>query len=243
MHLFCYNEGMPRILQFLQLNSTNAYAKEHAKELENGDVVCAEEQTAGRGRFNRKWISAQGGLYFSVLLKPNNTRHLPNLTQLMALCICQTVRELGAPAQLKWPNDVLVNNQKLSGILSEVVLEQNRFYALVIGVGINIRQADLSQVGQPAVSLEALNIHISRQDMLARLLKRFNARLPKALAEGFASFGEEYKALFPYIGRTVCITAGGGKTAGTVRDISSAGTLLLHTRQGLQEFSIGDMNA
>lgn len=234
---------MPRILQFLQLNSTNAYAKTHAKELEDGAVICAEEQTAGRGRFNRKWVSAQGGLYFSVLLKPNNTQHLPNLTQLMALCICQTVRELGAPAQLKWPNDVLVNNQKLSGILSEVVLEQNRFYALVIGVGINIRQADLSQVGQPAVSLEALNIHIRQQDMLARLLERFNARLPKALAEGFASFGEEYKALFPYIGRTVCITAGGGKTAGTVRDISSAGTLLLHTQQGLQEFSIGDMNA
>lgn len=234
---------MPRILHFPALNSTNAYAKEHARELENGTVVCAEEQTAGRGRFNRKWFSAKGGLYFSVLLKTENTQYLPNLTQLMALCICQTVRELGVPAQLKWPNDVLVNGKKLSGILSEAVLENNRFYALVIGVGINIRQPDLGHVGQPAVSLGELHISVTARELLNALLARFNARLPKALAEGFSSFGQEYKALFPYIGQTVCITAADRQHTGTVRDISSAGTLLLNTPQGPREFSIGDMNA
>lgn len=234
---------MERVLYFPSLTSTNAYAKQHAQSLPDKTIIVADEQTAGRGRFDRKWVSAPGGLYFSVLMKPTDVTNLPNLTQLMALCICQTVRKLGAEAILKWPNDVLVDGKKISGILSEVILRENTFYALVIGVGINAEQENLSGVGQPAVSLRELGIRLEKQELLQDVLERFWPRCAAVLKEGFSAFGKEYKELFPYLGKTISVTNGGRKISGAVQDISPTGTLLLATTLGRREFSIGDINA
>lgn len=234
---------MNPVLHFPVLNSTNAYAKTHAQELADGTVVCADEQTAGRGRFDRVWVSQLGGLYFSLLLKPQQTAYLQNLTQLMAVSVCQAVRELGADAHLKWPNDVLVNEQKICGILSEAVLKQNRFYALVLGVGINVNQNSLPDVGRPAATLKNLGIPADKSALLNRVLTLFNARLKNALTQGFAAFAADYKNWFPYLGKTVSITNGGQKLFGVAENISSAGTLVVKMPEGLREFSIGDMNA
>ncbi len=234
---------MNRVLHFPSLDSTNAYAKTHALDLPDGTVVRADEQTAGRGRYNRVWVSNPGGLYFSLVLKPAQTAFLQNLTQLMALSVCTAVRALKTDAHLKWPNDVLVGNRKICGILSEAVLQQNRFYALALGVGVNVRQPNLDAVDRPAVSLAALGAPADPDALLDDILRRFNARCQEALERGFAAFADEYKALFAYLGKPIWITNGGRKISGVAQDISPAGTLLLATPQGPREFSIGDMNA
>ena len=126
---------MAHIIHFDEIDSTNTYLKNNCPQLADGTVVCADRQTAGRGRFDRKWISQDGGLYFSVLVKPQRTDFLPNFTQLMAVCVCTAAEELGAKAWLKWPNDVLANGKKLCGILSEAVVTSSGIEGVVIGVG------------------------------------------------------------------------------------------------------------
>ena len=232
---------MWKILRFDELDSTNAYAKRNCSLIENQTVIVAKTQSAGRGRMSRTWLSEPGGLYFSVVLKPQRTDNLPNLTQLMALVVCRTLHALHAPAQLKWPNDVLVNGQKICGILSEAVTSQKGFEALVLGVGINIRQADLTHAGQPAVSLAALGIQTDEETVLQQVLERFFNQYEAVLQQGFSVIRTDYLAFFPYIGKEVEIRHGATPARGTVQTISPDGKLILNTPQGQTIISIGDM--
>ena len=230
-----------QILRFDELDSTNAYAKRNCSLLADQTVITACQQSAGRGRLDRQWISHKGGLYFSLVLKPQKTEFLPNLTQLMALCVCETLQELGVNAQLKWPNDVLVNGQKICGILSEAIFTPKGFEGLVLGVGLNVAQTDLSQAGQPAVSLAMLGIQTQKESLLSALIKRFLSQYPQVIESGFDIIRSSYLAHFPYLGKTVNIQNGAQATTGTVHTISPEGKLVLHTPEGFIEISIGDM--
>ena len=232
---------MWKILRFDQLDSTNAYAKRNCSLIENQTIIWADTQTAGRGRLMRHWLSEPGGLYFSIVLKPAQTNYLQNLTQLMALSVCQTLCALGAAAQLKWPNDVMVNGQKICGILSEAVVTQNCFTALVLGVGINVRQTDLSRAGQPAVSLAALGIQTKEETLLQAVVDRFFTAYEELLHHGFSAIRTEYLTYFPYLGKEVTITHGATPARGTVQTISPDGELVLNTSAGQTIISIGDM--
>ena len=229
------------MLRFDQLDSTNAYAKRNCSLIQDQTIIVAKTQTAGRGRLSRRWLSEPGGLYFSVVLKPTQIDFLPNLTQLMALSVCQTLRTLQAEAWLKWPNDVLVNHKKICGILSEAVTSANGFDALVLGVGININQKDLSQAGQPAVSLVKLGIKTDAETVLNNVLDCFFARYEAVLQKGFSAIRTDYLAFFPYIGKQVSIAHGTIPAQGTVQTISPNGELLLNTPAGQTIISIGDM--
>ncbi len=232
---------MRHILRFDELDSTITYIKQHYAELTDGTVIVAKRQTAGRGRFDRKWESQNGGLYLGIWLKPDKTDFLPNLTQLMALSVCLTLRELGANAWLKWPNDVLAEGKKICGILSEAVATAAGFKGLVIGPGVNVRQTDLSHVGQPAVSLKMLGIDTDEETVMQRLLDIFFTH-EKAVAEkGFSLIRSEYIKHFPYMGKKVSIQYGAEPANGVVQTISPEGRLVLHTPQGMKEISIGDM--
>ena len=232
---------MWRILRFDELDSTNAYAKRICSLIADKTTIVARIQTAGRGRMDRKWLSQPGGLYFSVVLKPQQTDFLPNLTQLMALSVCCAVQEIGATAWLKWPNDVLVDGKKLCGILSEAVTGKNGLTALVLGVGINVNQTDLHAAGQPAVSLRMLGIQIDTDSLLQRVLDNFFAVYPTVLEQGFQAIRSPYLQHFPYIGKQVTIRHGASPVSGIVETISPDGKLILNTPQGQTIISIGDM--
>ena len=232
---------MSNILYFETLNSTQTYLKEHFLTLDDKTVVIAEEQTAGRGRFDRKWISQPGGLYFSILLKPHKTDFLANLTQLMALSVCQAAEKHGIQPNLKWPNDVQINGKKLCGILSETIAQNGRITCLVLGAGINVDQKDLSHIGQPAVSLHELGLNINKQDFLQEILDLFLLGYPAVLAEGFCTIRSTYLERFPFIGKQIAVKNGNSALTGIVHDLSPRGTLLLQTSSGQQEILIGDL--
>lgn len=232
---------MWNILRFDELDSTNAYAKRNSSLLTDHTVIVAQTQTAGRGRLDRKWLSQKGGLYFSLLLKPSQTGFLPNLTQLMALSVCQTAQNLGANAWLKWPNDVLADGKKLCGILSQAVTGKDGFEALVLGCGVNVRQEDLNAAGQPAVSLHTLGIETNEESVLQTLLETFSAGYENVLQRGFETIRPDYLARFPYLGREVRVKNGAEEIRGTAETISPEGKLKLHTPRGFMEISIGDM--
>ncbi len=232
---------MSNILYFETLDSTQSYLKQHHSELNDQTVVTAGTQTAGRGRFDRRWISEPGGLYFSVLLKPTKTDFVANFTQLMALCICQATERYALQPNLKWPNDVQVNGKKLCGILSEAVVQNNQVACVVLGVGVNVAQAGLSQVGQPAVSLRELGVNVAQEDFLQAVLDLFFAGYPAVVADGFRAICSAYKERFPFVGKQIAVKNVASAVTGIVEDISPRGTLLLRTAQGPQEILIGDL--
>jgi len=217
------------------------YLKTHYAELTDGTVVVADTQTAGRGRFDRRWISQEGGLYFSVLLKPSKTDFMANFTQLMALSVCRAAEDLGVKATIKWPNDVLADGKKLCGILSEAVVRENKVTCVVVGCGVNVEQKDVSFVGQPAVSLANLGVRVSRQTFLQKTLAYFWQEYPAVEEKGFLALKEAYLKRFHYIGKTLHIENGAKNVTGIATGISDNGTLLMDGDCGPEEILIGDI--
>ena len=119
-----------QIKTFDTIDSTNTYALEHFEELEDFCAIVANIQTQGRGRFERKWISSDNeNIYLSFVLKPQNTRFVTNLTQYLSVAVSKVLMTYGVNPKIKWPNDVLINNKKICGILCESKLKQNKIQA------------------------------------------------------------------------------------------------------------------
>ena len=234
---------MSNLLHVEEVDSTNTYLKNRQDTLPHGTVVYADRQTAGRGRYSRRWVSDKGGLYFSVLLKPPHHPFLANLTQLMALGICKALEQFSLTPAIKWPNDVQVNGQKISGILSEAVFDKNTFKSVVLGVGINISQAGLENVGQPATSLQLLGVKTTRETVLNHVLHFFWQEYPALCEKGFETIHAAYTRRFAALGKQVSVRNGDKTICGLVQGISPRGTLILQTPQGLTEIYIGDLQA
>jgi len=232
---------MDEPIHLAETDSTNNYLKTRRKELPHGSVVYADRQTAGRGRYTRKWVSAEGGLYFSVLLKPQNNLFLPNLTQLMAVSVCRALEELGADPKIKWPNDVQVNGQKICGILSEAAGENGRIQAVVLGTGVNVAQEGLDKIDQPAVSLKELGINADKTRVLDLILEFFWRDYPAFTQRGFSVIRAEFLKRFAALGKEVAVKNGGETLFGTAEDVSPDGTLILRTASGPEEIYIGDL--
>ncbi len=178
---------------FDSIGSTNtealAWATSGAKDL---SLVIADEQSAGRGRLDRKWFTPKGAaLAFSLILRPT-AEEKPYLTRtvgLAALAIVDALRERGLVAQIKWPNDVLLNNCKVAGILIESVWSGDEMDYLVIGIGVNVFEAavpsaDLLQF--PAISLEKLlGPAIEREKVLHDILASLIALRPDMGSDSF----------------------------------------------------------
>lgn len=234
-----------RILGFDSLPSTNTYAKEHIKNLLHNDIITADTQSDGRGRMRRLWLSPKGGLYFSVVLKPQGLapRAFCSFTLAMALAVCKTLKNNGVEAYIKWPNDVLCGGKKLCGILSEGVFDESgAFLGLVIGAGLNVSQENLV-CDKPAVTLKALGFNFERALLLKEICTLFEGYCNDIYASGFKALQEEFKRHIPALGQVVSLRTAKGFFTGTARDISAEGFLLLQTQEGaVEEFSVGDMD-
>jgi BirA family biotin operon repressor/biotin-[acetyl-CoA-carboxylase] ligase len=150
-------------IQYIQLDtidSTNNWVKAHLSELSSLTCVTAVEQTAGRGRFKREWVSPRGqNIYATLFLTvPLGTGYLCNLGQLMAFACAKTLRGIGFSAEIKWPNDVLIQGKKIAGVLTETVTQKEAI-GVVIGIGMNINMPEeaLQAIDQPATSLLQLS--------------------------------------------------------------------------------------
>lgn len=165
-----------KVLIFEKIDSTNEYIKKNYQQLNNGTVVVAIEQTAGKGRKGRSWISPKGGLWFSIFIKPKNLKSAFFFTKLSSVTLIKVLKKYKINAQIKWPNDIFVNGKKLAGILTEGIYENSKPIALVIGIGININNEIPDELKNKAISLSKIlqkNLHIS--GFLKLFLKRFNS--------------------------------------------------------------------
>jgi BirA family biotin operon repressor/biotin-[acetyl-CoA-carboxylase] ligase len=142
-----------KVIKFNTIDSTNTFIKNNFNQLSHGDIVRALEQTKGRGRHGNSWISQAGNLYFSVLLKEEYSRYdLFQVIMKTSITIITLLESYNIQSKIKYPNDILVNNKKISGILLESV-GYNDLDFVVVGVGININQTEFPEITNPVTSL------------------------------------------------------------------------------------------
>jgi BirA family biotin operon repressor/biotin-[acetyl-CoA-carboxylase] ligase len=163
------------LLTFDILESTNTEALEQARlGADEGVCVVARQQTAGRGRYGRTWISERdAGLYFSVILRPKiNPRDLPLITLMAGVAVYETLAEFGITADIKWVNDILVNEKKIAGILAETT-ETGDGVAVVVGIGINLKSSSFSpDLITTATCIEdATSITVGRDELIEVLTR------------------------------------------------------------------------
>jgi len=216
------------------IDSTNTYAKKQGPSFapEKITVITAEEQTAGRGRFQRNWISPRGvNLYATFYFHlPLNTLHLISLGQVMAYTFASLLLKEGLHPKIKWPNDILLNGKKLSGVLCETTFHQH-YVEIYLGIGINVNM-DLESAGpidQPATSLKIETGRTwDKQALLKKLEKGFAADLQKFEKEGFTPFHSPFENLLAYKGQTVRCFDGKKIWTGICHSLTNEGQLNLY---------------
>lgn len=181
---------MRRIIHFNELDSTNAYSRSHLEELEDLSVVSADKQTTGHGQFERCWFSSGengGNIYISIVLKPKNISHLNELTRFGALITAQTLESYELKPTFKYPNDVMVNGKKISGILAQSEFLGADLKGVVLGIGINLNltKEDLKKIDQPACSIfSETNKKVDKSVFLEKFLNNFEKKYDDFLING-----------------------------------------------------------
>jgi len=223
------------ILYYPEVSSTMDTAKELArKDCPDFTVVVAGRQTRGRGRLRRQWLSDDGGLYFTMVLRPDIPVLLSSRVNFLAsLTLARVLRELfQIDAAVKWPNDILVDGHKISGMLSELEAETDRVLFISIGMGINVNN-DPSGAEPAASSLKKITgREISKKMLLARFLAEFEECIKRADFENVIS---EWKRYTVTLNRRVKIVTHKEVSEGLAVDVEQDGALILELADGTRK--------
>ena len=230
-----------RIHYFSELTSTMDAARDLArKNCPEYSVVVAGRQTAGRGRLNRQWLSDDGGLYFTVVLRPEIAVPISSRVNFLAsLTMARVLRELyKIDAAVKWPNDILVDDQKLSGMLSELEAEADRVFFINVGMGINVNN-NPSGIEPAAISLKTLlGREVSRIRLLAVFLDEFEKRL---INTDFENVVSEWKQYTSTLQRRVKIVTRRETCEGLAIDVDDNGAMIVELDDGtIKQIIYGD---
>ena len=231
-----------RILHFFQVESTNDVALHLGEKGEpQGTIVVAEKQTAGRGRAGHSWVSeASAGIYVTILLRPPISPVIsPVLTIAAGLAARDAIAEqTGLAPDIRWPNDIMLNEKKICGILTEMQAEPGRIHFAALGLGINVNQTKMpSQIESIATSLriETGRAH-SRLELLARLLRHLDRYYNQFVAEGAAPILLQFAQVSSYAeGKRVLITTEKESFAGTTAGLEPSGILRVRRDDGTVE--------
>jgi BirA family transcriptional regulator, biotin operon repressor / biotin---[acetyl-CoA-carboxylase] ligase len=235
-------------IHFDMIDSTNTWAKKNASTLDQNELTCitALEQTAGRGRFDRKWISPKGQniyatLYFSL---PLRCPYIANLGQILSLSCITVLKKKGFQPQIKWPNDILLSGKKVAGILCETICFEERIgIALGIGINVNMQQDLLETIDQPATSLAQLSGQTwTLEQILEPILEQFIHDLELLESQGFEPFRQTYEELLAFKGKTITCHDGDKILKGICHSVNAEGRLNLLLEDGsLRTISAGEI--
>ncbi len=224
-----------------EIGSTNEWAKELAGlGACEGTVVLAEIQSAGRGRLGREWFSPVGGLWFSVILRPQlKPAESVRLVFAAGLAVAEALHEqYGLRVETKWPNDVLVNGRKICGVLTEMNSVGEKANFVVVGIGVNVN-FDVSKVFPKELqrTTSSLEKECGRQVSLDELLRVLLVKLEKIYESStlgdFSSVLLEWKKYARFLGSQAEVSTDDGKLCGVALDVDEEGALLLKQESGL----------
>ena len=227
------------IVVFEETDSTNDFAMRRGRQGGGGGfAVFAERQTAGRGRFGRRWDSASHkGIWFSLLLRPNLPfAHWPRLTTWAAVALASALEEtIRARTEIKWPNDIHIEGKKIAGILAELGADAAGKSFAVLGIGVNVNHvpADFPQElsGKAGSLREWKGGLVDRSAFAVALLRALNARLPD-LESAFEKIVQDASLRSALLGRWIQVKAGEAIAEGIAEKLDEDGHLLLRTADG-----------
>ena len=232
-----------------RVDSTNNVAKKLADEgAPEGTIVVAEEQTGGRGRINRSFLSPFAkGVLFSLILRPNiPPMEVSKMTLLAAVAVARAIRHHGlTDCGIKWPNDILVKGRKMVGILTELNGSAEKVNYIIMGIGVNtgITAEDLPKDLQSIVtSFAREGVRVSRLALLETLLKEIEGLYQTVCRDGFAPVLAEWRALSCMLGQDVTVTSIDKTFSGKAVDIDENGNLLVATPEGVEVVMAGDIH-
>ena len=239
--MFSFDTSKYTIITLDEVNSTNGYAMEHIKFFDDKTVIFTLRQTSGRGRYNRRWVCDDlGNISMSIVLKPDKDNRynksgtiglypFPNLTQYLSVILCRVLeRDFDLEPSIKWPNDILVEGAKISGILAESYMENNTIKGVVLGLGVNVnlKKETLEQIDQKAVSLAVLkNKEFDAEEILRSICDSFFEDYDKFVKSGFSFIKDEYIQKCSFLGKNIVIRENGEKKRYFAKDIDNEGFL------------------
>lgn len=232
------------------IGSTNETAKRLAESgATEGTIVISEKQTRGRGRLGRSWHSPSGqGLYFSLVLRPElDFSRFPALSMVAALSVCRSLEGYGdLRAQVKWPNDCLLNGKKVAGILVELSAELDKVCYAILGVGINVNNDSSDfppRLKAKATSLAIeLGQEVDRADLLRKVLHNFEKSYNNFQRYGLRSIAPELIKRSAILGKKITVRAGHKRFFGEAMGFDNKGALRLKTKEGVKILSAGEVS-
>jgi BirA family biotin operon repressor/biotin-[acetyl-CoA-carboxylase] ligase len=239
-----------RFHYFHEIDSTNNYARSLAEEGEpEGAIVIAEQQTLGRGRLGRRWVSPPyTNLYCSIILRPKlPPAHAPRITLTAAVALADAIESFGpaAPA-IKWPNDILVGGKKLAGVLTEAVSNAQQVEFVILGIGVNVNfplDSMPPELRERATSLSVLaGKSLSREGFLRRLIQDLDRCYGILEETGFAALAPRWDARFGQRGQRVRVEMTDRTINGRAIGIDADGALVIESPDGgCQRIVAGDV--
>lgn len=236
-------------LFFDKIDSTNSWAKRNIDRLDSKrlTLIIANEQLAGRGRFNRQWKSPpHANIYVTFCtFFPQNRADLANLGQLMAVSVAQTLFRFNLRPAIKWPNDLFVSGKKIGGILCELVPYMGNT-CLMIGVGLNVNMGlkEIEEAGLEATSMSIeLGLELNVQEVIKALYTKFKYNLKTFQEEGFKPFYDLFSYLnFSYHNQKIKFSSQNRQWEGTFQRIDEDGALHLILDDGeVMKFTAGEI--
>jgi BirA family biotin operon repressor/biotin-[acetyl-CoA-carboxylase] ligase len=243
---------LDKIEYYSKLDSTQTRAKEIALSATSDyALVISETQTRAYGRLSRKWESVFGGIWLSILLRPNITpERSQHFNFILSIAVIRALlKQFDIHASIKWPNDIYLEGRKLAGILTEASHELGRTNWVVIGLGLNANNSLSDKISSKALTLKTfLGRSVNRISIIKEILSEFNSLYVRFIKEGFAPLVKEYNSVSYLNGKYVTLIDGEIKTSGTALGINEQGKLLLKHESGRiveifsGEVSVGELN-
>lgn len=231
-----------KIYYYRELESSNITAREKARskkdEASEGTVIITEKQTGGKGRLGRKWFSPEGGIWLSIILYPHlSPAYIPRITLITAVAVVKAIKELTRiQGLIKWPNDILIHEKKVCGILTEMSAELDLINWLVIGLGINanIDHGEFpEEIKDISTSLkEILKQKISRVKLVQLFLREFEKCYNMINRKESALILNEWKLYSHTLGRKIKVKVGNRVVIGQATNINDKGALIIKKDNG-----------
>jgi len=240
-----------RVMGFDSLDSTNAALiriVEQEGDVHEGLMVWAATQTAGRGRAGRVWTSPRGNVYVSIIIEaPDDPARMPDIGFVAAISVRESIVELprhnaGEPrVSCKWPNDVLIDGEKVAGILPEVAHDDTGRAWVVLGIGINLNAVELNPGAYPPTALSLHGIDTTPAHVLTVLTRSLHKWLSHWRSDGFPAIRTKWMECGPEMGANVAVGLPEGAVSGAFAGLDDDGALLLETRKGKRRIVAGDV--
>ena len=235
-----------KILAYNVVDSTNAIAFSLAKAgLGEGAAVFAEGQRKGRGRLGRSWTSPKhAGIYLSLILRPKITLKKAALVTLLAAVACaEAIRKVsGLQALIRWPNDILVNNKKVCGILTEVETDNSYLKYIILGIGINVNTPVAKLPPEGSSLKEEAMVEFSRVELARELLRRLDQEYASFKDKGSAKIITQWRNLSAFCGKRIRVQLAEKTIEGQAQGIDAQGALIVRLDNGFkQHLSAGEV--